>query len=230
MLFKYAVDVALDAEGRQWLYGGDTRRDDLALKSTNHELLGLAHLLDAYDHHRRVQVDRGESEPSLRHSLAAVLDCQGTRLTAISLLPITEHTLVYGSADGGAHVSARGDVHALMTHLGAHLNLAPHLVFGHELALCGDLEVHAVGANDVYVLDTARVFPPCAPSLAKGSEGKGKGNSIFYKMLRPELVKTNPQALSSDAYSQWQRQDPRHVTLNRHVTYLSYVCVSLSDA
>lgn len=45
-----------------------------------------------------------------------------------------------------------------------------------------------------YIVDTARVFPPTTPI-------KGIRGCYLYKLLRKELVHSNPKALSSDAFS-----------------------------
>lgn len=57
-----------------------------------------------------------------------------------------------------------------------------------------DLEVHRGNDGRIYVLDTARVFPPVVPTRKK------KGEHL-YQMFRPEFVKLNPVPLSSDAFS-----------------------------
>lgn len=161
ILFKYAQDVSLNKEGTRWLYGGSTRRDDLALKSTNHELTGLAHILDAYEratHKRGAKTET--SRPVLRHALVALLDCQGVRLTAIALLPISKETLVYGSANGGEHVAARTDAHAVMLEVASELNLAPHRVADKELALYAVLSLHSLARSSCVFL-AAAVISKC---------------------------------------------------------------------
>lgn len=52
----------------------------------------------------------------------------------------------------------------------------------------------------MYIIDTARVFPPEAPF---GKEQSKRG-SYLYRLLRPEFVKNNSVPLCSDAFSSFQ--------------------------
>lgn len=52
-----------------------------------------------------------------------------------------------------------------------------------------------------YIIDTARLFPPAAPSsITRPHEGSPRGTHL-YRLLRPELVKLNPVPLSPDAFT-----------------------------
>jgi hypothetical protein len=82
------------------------------------------------------------------------------------------------------------------------------------MALCGDIEIHSIMDTDndseiLTVLDLARVFPP------EFTKDNSKGY-IFFRMLRPELVKNNNKALSSDALSSWQT-DPYTAELDNDI-------------
>ena len=87
----------------------------------------------------------------------------------------------------------------------------------------GDLEIHIGEDGRFYALDLARLFPPESPLLVpKGTRGcsesclmspyeeKSEGRSVFYHLLRPELLKKEEiSALSSDVFSGWSRADPK---------------------
>ena len=77
VFFKFARDTF-------GVYGGDAA----AAKSANHELRSLRALV-------------GCDEPSLAFPLMVTVDYAGHRLCAVSVLPISDATLVYGSADQG---------------------------------------------------------------------------------------------------------------------------------
>jgi len=58
----------------------------------------------------------------------------------------------------------------------------------------------------------ARIFPPAKP-LDRAPAG-----SIFFRLLRPELVKEQKNSLSSDALSSWQNNDPNTKEMNEDIT------------
>ena len=183
IFFKFAVD-------RYGLYGGD----HWAMKAANHELLGLTAYFNC-------------SLPELHFPLMAVIDHCGFRLTALSELPIAgAGTLCYGSADGGASVRAGATdsaAAAAMRQAAAILNLRAHVAgTAAPQRLCApcDIEVHRGADDRLYVLDTARVFPPEPP--APGVRG-----AALHRLLRPELVRSNPVPLSPDAFSSFSRRD-----------------------
>ncbi len=75
----------------------------------------------------------------------------------------------------------------------------------------GDIEGHLSEKDGrLYVLDAARMFPPAAPIAGHGAR------VTLYKLLRPELVRSNAQPLSSDAFFRWG--DPDNLSVhNREV-------------
>ena len=96
----------------------------------------------------------------------ALVDYLGYRLIAISVLPITKDTLVYGSADAGVTLHNSNPTLARKMKLaGEMLNLKTHTV-GHdptkqvEVHSACDLEGHQV-EDRFYLLDFSRAFPPC---------------------------------------------------------------------
>jgi alpha-tubulin suppressor-like RCC1 family protein len=83
IFFKYAHDV-------YGIYGGN----EAAAKAAGHEARSHAALASL-------------SHSSLRQPLCIVLDYLGYRLICMALLPISQRSLQYGSADGGRHVLCR---------------------------------------------------------------------------------------------------------------------------
>ena len=100
ILFKFAVDV----EG---LY----KSDENAMKAASHDLNGLM----AY-HHAGIG--------AIHLPLMALIDYLGFRLQAISILPISKHTICYGSADGARTVhKSNATLNALMEDAAQVLNI-----------------------------------------------------------------------------------------------------------
>jgi len=197
ILYKFA----LDHEG---IYGGH----EYAMKTAAAELRGVMALQEC-----RVA--------DLYLPLMALVHYRGVVVVAQSLLPISAHTLRYGSADGGKTI--HDDDPALsqvMAICAQRLNLQPHLVYpgrGSRVSSSThsdphsplrdspvqpccmhgptDLEGHRGEDGRLYLIDTARLFPPAA--LSRSSPPA----SHLYKLLRPELVRNYPEPLCSDAYS-----------------------------
>jgi hypothetical protein len=85
-------------------------------------------------------------------------------LTAISIVPLDEKSLKYGSADAGKTIHADiPELNAKMERVGEVLNLKKHRVG--EVVITGpsDIEGHKGSDGKYYVLDFARTFPPEAP-------------------------------------------------------------------
>lgn len=115
-------------------------------------------------------------------------------------------TLGYGSDSGGRIAKALDPVlNGLMRRAGEKLNLAGHLVGSSltEIYGPGDIEGHLGTDGRYYVLDFGRVCPCEAPL-----DGQG-GGAIFYKLLRPELVRKHGTPLCSDAFTGFCRFDKR---------------------
>jgi hypothetical protein len=61
---------------------------------------------------------------SIHVPLMAIIDHRGFRLVAISILPITDRTLIYGSSDAGRTVYATNDeLNVLMQNAATTLNI-----------------------------------------------------------------------------------------------------------
>ena len=132
-----------------------------------------------------------------------VVDYRGHRLTAMTLLPITRSSLVYGSADGGVTVcSTSPEIEQRMNLVGKIFNLAQHRIWDLEyskyLDSCVpvDMEGHLGSDNRFYIADPARLLPPAVPT-------PGMKGSQLYRLLRPEFVKRSPVPLCSDAFGSW---------------------------
>eukprot|EP01087_Luapelamoeba_hula_P008409 TRINITY_DN2097_c0_g1_i9.p1 TRINITY_DN2097_c0_g1~~TRINITY_DN2097_c0_g1_i9.p1 ORF type:complete len:1105 (-),score=128.16 TRINITY_DN2097_c0_g1_i9:70-3384(-) len=85
------------------------------------------------------------------------------------------------------------------------LNLKEHIIIKDRPPVWGpgDMEGHVGLDGKHYVVDLARLFPPESPAST------ADGRAIFYHLLRPELVKSNPKPLCSDAYSGFSINDPK---------------------
>jgi len=132
-------------------------------------------------------------------------------LIALSVLPVSKETIMYGSNDGALTVHAdNATLNEEMKAAGTFLNLEPHHVGDQAipLSLCGDIEGHVGHDNAFYCLDFARLFPPerLPRDEAVKFENGGK-NTFLFKLLRPEIVKTNSLPLNSDSLSNFMRRD-----------------------
>lgn len=75
----------------------------------------------------------------------SVIDYRGYRVVALSLLPISNSSIIYGSPDAGATVYALDDdFNDRMEQATAKLNLKPHIVGAKQTLICGpgDIEGH----------------------------------------------------------------------------------------
>lgn len=198
ILFKFCVDMLIPVPGGTpvWMYGGHERNDKNAMKAGSLELQGLSNWFAQFI-------------PGLRFPLVALIDYKGYRIIATSMLPVGPHTLRYGSCDGGRTVLASDPVlNRLMDAAAAGMNLKKHFVGNKRVPISGpgDIEGHLGTDGCYYVLDFSRTFPPAAPELDADGNPK-EPRAVFYKMLRPELVKTNNVPLSSDAFTGWETFD-----------------------
>lgn len=215
ILFKFSVDTKIrGATKLVYMYGGKKPCDEKAMKAGGHELKGL----EGYFH---------SGVDALHCPLMVIIDFRGYRLTAMSTLPIGTDTLLYGSGDAGKTVKADNVLlNEAMEKAGEHLNLASHLVGDKMITGPGDIEGHLGRDGRFYVIDYARTFPPEGPP--PNLDGWDR-RSVFYELLRPELVQRYPRQLSSDAFSNWQLHEPRMKTLNDEVTkarhYLHHVVI-----
>eukprot|EP01104_Vermistella_antarctica_P017137 TRINITY_DN6023_c0_g1_i1.p1 TRINITY_DN6023_c0_g1~~TRINITY_DN6023_c0_g1_i1.p1 ORF type:complete len:1031 (+),score=322.01 TRINITY_DN6023_c0_g1_i1:387-3479(+) len=203
ILFKFAVDtmLGLSPEKKEvWMYGGDERRDDFAMKAAGKEFLHLMSFTAV-------------ATSPVRAPLMALVDHLGYRLIATSLLPIDKTTLVYGSNDSGKSVhNSDEEASKYMEVEGKAWNLKSHLVGATRDVLKrvrspGDIEVHRGLDNELYMLDFARMMPPESPPSDLALK-KRHPRSIFYRLFRPFFMSNYAKELSPDAFSGWCSLDP----------------------
>jgi hypothetical protein len=133
------------------LYGSDYA----AAKAAGNELKGLTAFFNATE--------------KICFPLMALIDFLGVRVVAMSLLPITSKTHVYGTADGGQTVRNDNQTFAdLIGNACMNMNLLPHVcgVVLNEtkvLSTAADVEGHLGTDGRFYMVDFARVFPPTTP-------------------------------------------------------------------
>ena len=142
ILFKFAIDSA-------GLYQGDEN----AMKSASHDLKGLMNY-----YHCGIK--------ELHFPLMAYIDYRGFRLVAVSLLPISSKTIIYGSSDAGRTVHSSDEhFNELMKTTGNLLNVKGHKVGVDSTVVYGaaDIEGHLGVDGKYYLLDFARVAPPQPP-------------------------------------------------------------------
>lgn len=186
ILFK----VALDSRG---IYGGDHN----AMKAAGHELKGLMSYFNC-------QVE------GLNVPLMAIIEYKGFSVTAMSLLPIEKTTIVYGSSNSGRTVANSSPAFArLMRQAATLLNLSEHVAGENRTTIHSpaDIEGHLSKVDGrFYLIDFARTMPPQIRLRPKAKQH-------LYELLRPELVKSNPVPLSSDALTRmgrWDEKQPQH--------------------
>eukprot|EP01132_Coremiostelium_polycephalum_P007680 gene7680-9448_t len=197
ILFKFAYDQQI---GSTWLYGGKYPSELAASKAAGNELKS--------DHADKINVP-----------LMCIIDYSGYRLIAISVLPISKDSLIYGSCDGGNTVhNDIQEINDIMETVGRSMNLKGHLsginpkyIYGP-----GDLEIHkSKQTGDYYAVDFGRLLPPQACFDSNG--GTIAHRDVFYKLFRPEFLKLVDQSLSSDAFSGWGWADPDNDRHNQEV-------------
>lgn len=130
--------------------------------------------------------------------MVALIDYLGFRLIAMTQLPLEQGSLIYGSNDGGKtiHPGSSEFVYKLQQCANI-LNIKPHMAGRGERVKVyspADLEGHLGTDANFYLLDFSRVFPPEPPN-------KNIKGSHLFRLLRPELVRSNPVPLCSDAFS-----------------------------
>jgi hypothetical protein len=190
ILFKFAVD-----------WKGIYTSDEYAMKAAAHELKGLEQFLDF--------------SPGIRVPLMCLIDYLGFRLIALSLLPINNTTLVYGS-DNAGHTVKSTDPDSQMKRAGQVLNLKEHVAgqnesFTAQVSFPADIEGHIGTDKRFYVLDLARLMPPTAPDKSKAS------SQYLFRLFRPEFVRGYKLPLSPDAFSNFDKCDPQREVHRREI-------------
>ena len=158
--FKLAVDRA----GLLGGFGGAT-------KLVRHEIKSLAALMAA-----------GVGE--IQFPLVCLVSYCGLSILAMTQLPISAQSLVYGSSDAGKtlHFEHPRSM-ALCAELGRRLNLRGHRPRNCDKTIYTpvDMELHETAGGALYALDFSRLFPPTWPR-------KDVQGSQFIHLFRPEFV------------------------------------------
>eukprot|EP01104_Vermistella_antarctica_P014754 TRINITY_DN469_c0_g2_i1.p1 TRINITY_DN469_c0_g2~~TRINITY_DN469_c0_g2_i1.p1 ORF type:complete len:931 (-),score=200.38 TRINITY_DN469_c0_g2_i1:64-2856(-) len=185
ILFKFATD-------HRSLYGGGDEGDVAAAKVAGLDLKGLMSIQS--------------TDESLSLPLMTLVDYRGFRLIAMSMLPIDDSTIVYGSPDAGRTVHKKDDnFNERIRDMAGKLNLKSHMAglskkkggAPQEVHTAVDIEGHYGRDGRYYLLDFARTMPPELPDLGR----KDFRTSHLFRLLRAELVCTNPLPLCPDAFS-----------------------------
>lgn len=206
ILFKFALDKELVR--KKWMYGDRIPNDSLAMKAADHELRSLA----------RILASETTAQQSVSAPLMSIVNYRGFRIIAVSVIPISKQTIIYGSHDGGKTVHADYEAFNMrLNRIFAGFNLKAHMVKDCVLQACGDIEGHWGTDNKLYLADFARLFPPEAGSVAQKYFTLKEPRAVFYKLLRPEFLVSNPVPLCSDAFTGWQSMDPEWHDHNHEV-------------
>ena len=189
IFFKFSLDTQPEesVSNTNWMYGVTSPNDDAAMKAAANDMLGL-------------QSYYNSNVSGLHYPLMSIIDYRGFRLLAMTILPIKpKTTLLYGSRDAGHTVNNKNPILARkMEQVAKQLGLKGHFVKGANQIrklIYGplDIEAHLGLDNKFYVLDFGRVFPP---------EVRDKpSREVFWKLFRPEFVRSYGTPLSSDAFS-----------------------------
>lgn len=182
ILFKICTD-------HYGVFGGD---EYYAHKLASHELKGL---INIYNY---------GSKLGLYVPMMCVLMYKGFHMIAMSVVPINDTSLVYGSKDAGDTVYDNSTFSSKLKHVAQELGLKLHKA-GKEpnakyLYTPVDMEGHIGTDGRMYLLDFSRLFPPERPLPS------APRFMYLCRLLRPEFVKIyseNFGPLSSDAYSRF---------------------------
>ncbi|CAN0059969.1 unnamed protein product, partial [Phaeothamnion confervicola] len=164
--------------------------------------------------------------PGLTVPLTATVDYHGHRVVAVALLPTRQalfsdagrlrrwrEDMVHGTADRGRRIlGGPGDDRLLdqkLETVAKRLNLSRHGVRGadelgvHFLWASADIRGFRAppsgGSTAFCLLNFWRALPPEDPEATPHLPQSKRGQSIFWRGLRPELVRTHSEPLSPDA-------------------------------
>ena len=148
----------------------------------------------------------------------ATIDYSGFRVLAVAKLPVEKIEFndgdvkpikrdeVLGTFDRGMKVINRNRyLDNLMSIFAKELNLARHFTKGEsdpnacEIFSSVDIRGFKGAGNRFYLLNFWRGMPSENPEFTPHLPQQPRGNSIFYRLLRPEFVKNHPTPLSANA-------------------------------
>lgn len=159
--------------------------DDLFSKVLSHEFKGLLSFMN-------------NCYTGIHFPLMALIDYRGYRISAMTILPISRSTLVYGSLDqGNSIIKSDNLATSMIEEICQSMNLKGHMA-GKEIQnfiyTPTDIEVHKGTDNNYYAINFARAVPP--------EYGRHKTQlDYLVHRLRPEFVRKYNTPLSSDAFS-----------------------------
>ncbi|CAM9977150.1 unnamed protein product [Scytosiphon promiscuus] len=200
--FNIRLKVCVDDHG---LFNGD---DECAAKG-----YGGRELLGALEYMKQHQ------PAGLNIPLTCVIDYHGFRVLAVAKVPIITTTfarsgkirraredMIHGTTDAGGTIRNESRVlSAKLQTVAERLNLSFHMVKGvrelNSTALWAnaDLRGYRTDKNIFYLLNFWRAFPSEDPAATPHLEASARGQSVMWRGLRPELVRSNPVPLSPDA-------------------------------
>jgi hypothetical protein len=170
------------------------------MKAAGHEFVGLHAFFEFINRH----------SPNVRVPIMQLIDYRGYRLIASCVLPLGKDTIVYGSDDAAQTVHLDdAEMNGIMEQAGQFLNLKPHNVGPLKQRLVGpaDIEGHRGRDGKLYVVDTARVFPPEPPtrSFIAIESGLASSNSLsdINIILRNYVKEIERYTGSSSAPRSW---------------------------
>lgn len=139
--------------------------------------------------------------PKMRIPLQANIDYLGFRVEASACIPIPnddevrKQHLVYGSLNRGKDIKiSETEINEEMSQIGKQLNLKEHFVKGMNNAsttlinLSADIQVYKYDSL-YYIMNTFRICPPEDTSVVDYFPEEPRGQSIFWRLLRLELIK-----------------------------------------
>ncbi|CAM9260620.1 unnamed protein product, partial [Sphacelaria rigidula] len=199
--FNIRLKVCTDDHG---LFNGD---DECAAKG-----YGGREVLGALEYMKRHQ-------PGMIIPLTCVVDYHGFRVLAVAKVPIStpiftssaklrrvREDMVHGTPDGGGTILNENRIlNSKLQDVAEKLNLSLHMVKGARelnsktMWASADLRAYRTGKHHFYVLNFWRAFPSEDPAATPHLKQAARGQSIMWRCLRPELVRSNPVPLSPDA-------------------------------
>lgn len=152
----------------------------------------------------------------VRVPMQATIDVAGFRVVACAKMPLlnvdmsdtgeihsSKEIMVLGTADRGKHIAKRlgREIDGHLRDVSKRLNLAKHCVKGEEeltvkeIWTSVDLRVFKKDDGTHDLVNFWRCFPGEDPFATAHLAQEPRAQSIFWRMLRPELVRTHPEPL-----------------------------------
>ncbi|CAM9096355.1 unnamed protein product, partial [Hapterophycus canaliculatus] len=160
-----------------------------------------------------------QHQPGLNVPLTCVVDYHGFRVLAVAKVPIitpiftssgkirqAREDMIHGTTDAGGTIRNESRfLNSKLQTVAEKLNLSFHMVKGvrelNSTALwaSADLRGYRTDKSTFYLLNFWRAFPSEDPEATPHMQPSARGQSVMWRGLRPELVRSNPIPLSPDA-------------------------------